>query len=183
MAVDVDGETVVMEGPCGILTVPKTAAYSMPKPEEIAGELYLPPPGPGDSDLPPVKPCTDADPGATPAIEATLSDLRWALFEPSCSFNACHADGPSGAAGGLRLRGDGLHAALLGHELQADAGMPLITPGDPSQSWLYRLVSECAPTDAGGDVVAHMPLNAPTLADDGLVAALRQWIADGALDN
>ncbi|MEZ4382443.1 MAG: hypothetical protein R3A79_13995 [Nannocystaceae bacterium] len=182
-AVDVDGETVVMEGPCGVITVPKTAAYSMPKAEEVAGELYLPPPGPGDSDLPPVKPCVDADAGATPTVDATLSDLRWALFEPSCSFNACHATGPSGAAGGLDLRGAGLHAALLGHEVQANAGMPLITPGDPSQSWLFRLVSECAPTDAGGGVVAHMPLNAPTLASDGLVAALRQWIVDGALDN
>ncbi len=182
-AVDIVDDRVIMEGPCGILTVPKTAAYSMPEPAELEGPRYVPPPGGGDSDRPPVKPCVDIDPAAIPTVEPTLSALRSAFILPGCSYNACHALGPSGAAGGLDLRAPDLHAALLGHEVTADAGMPLITPGDPSASWLYRLVSECGPTDAKGNVVAHMPLNAPTLANAGFVAALRQWIAEGALDN
>ncbi len=181
-AVDIVDDRVIMEGPCGILTVPKTAAYSMPDPAEKEGPLYVPPPGPGDSDLPPVKPCVDLDPAATPTIEPTLSALRDAFILPGCSYNACHALGPSGAAAGLDLRATELHATLLGHEVTANAGMPLITPGDPSASWLYRLVSECEPQDAEGKVVAHMPLNAPTLANEGFVAALREWIAQGALD-
>ncbi|MCB9568744.1 MAG: hypothetical protein H6710_16270 [Myxococcales bacterium] len=181
-AVGVDGETVVMEGPCNTLVVPKGPAYTKPSAEEIAAPLYVPPPGPGDSDLPPVKPCVDADPGAAPSIPATLSELRSALLVPSCSFNACHG-GATGSAAGLDVLAGDLHAELLGHAVVADAGMPLITPGDPDQSWLYRVLAECAPVDAKGQEVAHMPLNAPTLAPDGLVAALRAWIADGALDN
>ncbi len=46
-AVDIVDDRVIMEGPCGILTVPKTAAYSMPEPAELEGPLYVPPPGPG----------------------------------------------------------------------------------------------------------------------------------------
>lgn len=182
-AVDIVDDRVIMEGPCGILTVPKTASYSMPEAAEKEGPLYVPPPGPGDSDLPPVKPCVDAPPLAEPTIEPTLSALRDAFILPGCSFNACHALGPSGAAAGLDLRAEDLHATLLGHQVSADAGMPLITPGDPSASWLYRLVSECEPTDAQGTTVAHMPLNAPTLPSTGFVAALRLWIEAGALDN
>ena len=61
--------------------------------------------------------------------------------------------------------------------------MPLITPGDPAQSWLYRLVAECEPVDEGGGIRAHMPLNAPPLLPSELVAMLRAWIAAGALDD
>jgi len=183
MAVEADGETIVMEGPCGVLTVPKTAAYSKPNAEEKEGPLYVPPPGPGDSDLPPVKPCADIAPAATPTIEPTLSALKTALLIPSCSFNACHALGPNGAAAGLDLQAVDLRSTLLNHEVYADSGMPLVSPGDPAESWLYRVVSECSPLDAQGNVASHMPLNAPTLPDEGLVAALREWIEDGALDN
>jgi hypothetical protein len=53
--------------------------------------------------------------------------------------------------------------------------LPLVAPGDPEGSWLYRRVSRCAP-----DGAAHMSLNSPTLLDPSVVALVREWIAAGA---
>ncbi|MEZ4450135.1 MAG: hypothetical protein R3B09_11715 [Nannocystaceae bacterium] len=181
--VGVDGDIQVMTGPCGILAIPKPAAYQMPTEDEIAGPLYLPPVEPGDVDLPPVKSCVDADPSAAPAMEPTLSNLRDAIFTPSCTYSACHFQGPVGAAADLDLDGADLHTALLKHPTPPNAGMPLVTPGDPAKSWLYHLIAECEPHGAGGALAAHMPLGAPTLLPSDLVASVREWIVAGALDN
>ena len=64
-----------------------------------------------------------------------------------------------------------------------DTGMPLVDPGDPENSWLYHPLANCEPTLTGGQVVSHMPKNAPKLLEDGLVAKLRGWIEAGALDD
>jgi hypothetical protein len=55
-----------------------------------------------------------------------------------------------------------------------------VEPGDPEGSWLYRIISRCEPTDDAGNVLAHMPRNAPVLMDDALVATVRAWIEAGA---
>lgn len=61
--------------------------------------------------------------------------------------------------------------------------MPLVSPGDPDDSWLYHLLADREPTLPAGQVVSHMPKNAPKLLDDALVAKLREWIEAGALDD
>ena len=61
--------------------------------------------------------------------------------------------------------------------------MPLVTPGDPSNSWLYQLISQCEPTDDAGNMVASMPRNAPNLLDEVVVAKVRAWIETGALND
>ena len=76
-----------------------------------------------------------------------------------------------------------LHTHLLGHEVKANAGVPLVDPGNPEGSYLYQLISQCKPKDADGNEVAHMPLNAPFLSDPKLVAQVRDWIAAGAQNN
>lgn len=174
---DQDG-TILYEGPCDALVVPKTPAHTMPTAEEIGAPLYVPPGGGGE--LPPVKPCVDADPAAMPSVPPTLAALRGALFEPTCAYSSCHGDHPSGSAAGLSFLAPDLHAELLGHQVVADTDLPLITPGDPEASWLYRRVARCETQDAGGALLGPMPLGAPTLVDAGLVAALREWIAAGA---
>ena len=73
-----------------------------------------------------------------------------------------------------------LHTELLGHAVQASTALPLVAPGDPDGSWLVRVLSQCSPTDDAGNLRSHMPLNAPVLLDDGLVNAVRAWIAAGA---
>ncbi len=168
------------EGPCGILAVPKNPAQSEPSDEERNAPLYVPPTRPEDQDIPAVPDCVDHDPSVQPDIEPTLSNVFGVVFNQSCAFNSCHGGGA--AAAGLDLQSSDLHAALLGHETQANPGMALVEPGDPDNSWLYQIVSQCAPEGQSG-VVAHMPLNAPVLLDDRSVALVREWIAAGALND
>ena len=166
------GECLVLGGEKGPLQGPPTA-------EERNGTLYLPPFDPADAEVPPVPECRDVHPFTSPLPTSTLDDLRVQVFAPACSFGACHG---ASAAAGLDLRAADLHTELLEHEPVTSGGMPLVTPGDPENSWLYRVLSECAPTRADGSIASHMPLNAPVLLDPVVVASVRRWIENGALD-
>lgn len=167
-------------GECKPLAVRKSPGQTMPTQEEIEAPLYLPPMDPADADIPPVPECRDADPSAEPAGPATLTSISENIFVPACTFSACHG---SGAAAGLDLIREDLHAALMNHDVRADAGIPLIAPGDPEGSWLYRLLADCEPELSTGAVVPHMPRNAPTLIEDGLIAQVHAWIEAGAKDD
>ncbi len=168
------------EGPCGVLAVAKNLAQSPPTAMEIAAPLYVPPIDPADQDIPPVPACNDHDPSVAPNVEPTLANVFSVLFYQSCAFNGCHAGSTPSA--GLDLLSSTLHADLLGHETLANPGMALVEPGDPDNSWLYQILSQCEPMGATG-VVGHMPLNAPVLLDDRSVALVREWIAAGALND
>lgn len=179
--VGTDGEILLNESSCGVVGLPKNEAQSMPSPAELAAPLYVPPSGPGDAGLPPVDACEDVPATAAASTTATLSKLRDTLFVSTCQFSACHQG--AAAAAGLDLAAADLHAELLDHVVESDTPLPLVDPGNPEGSWLYRRVAECEPTDAAGQVVPHMPLNSPQLSDPGLVAALREWIEAGARDD
>ncbi|MEX1362717.1 MAG: hypothetical protein AB1Z98_06295 [Nannocystaceae bacterium] len=179
--VGTDGEILLHESACDVIGLPKNAAQSMPTEDEIAAPLYVPPSDPSDADLPPVDDCVDVPFDAPAAGPGSLQRVRDTLLVSSCQFSSCHAGG--NAAAGLDLAADDLHTELLDHVVQGNTTLPLIAPGDPEGSWLYRLVAECNPTDADGNAVAHMPLNSPQLSRPELVAVLRDWIAAGALDN
>jgi hypothetical protein len=172
----VDGVTMY-EGPCLVLSHPKQPDQGPPTPDEIEGPLYVPPVDASDADRPPVPQCRDADPEASASIEPSLSSLHEQVFVPACTFSACHGHG---AAAGLDLLAADLHRTLLEHTVVANTDLPLVSPGDPFGSWLYRLLAECDPTDRDGKAVPHMPRNAPFLLDDDLVAAVRAWIEAGA---
>ena len=166
------------EGNCFGYAVDKSEGQTMPSEDELAAPLYLPPVRPDDENIPPVPVCRDADADAVPEEPVSLTSLRQTVFEPSCGFSACHGQG--GTAGALDLASADLHRALLEHIPLADAGMPLVSPGDAEDSWLYQLVSQCEPKTGSGERVSHMPLNAPILLEDALVAKLRAWIERGA---
>jgi len=178
--VGVDEDVQLNEGLCIGLAIPKADTQGMPTEQEVLAPLYLPPLDPDDQGLPPVPECHDADRSAPVEAPATLTSLKETIFAPGCSFSACHGQS---AAGGLDLTAADLHGELLGHDLLFDTGMPLVDPGDPENSWIYHLLADCEPTLPGGQVVSHMPKNAPKLLDDGLVAKLRGWIEAGALDD
>lgn len=167
------------EGLCLTAAAARSPQQGPPTGDERRAPMYLPPVDPADEELPPVPACVDVDPAAPAEAPATLSSVRDALFTPSCSFSACHGET---IAGGLDLHAADLHAELLGHEV-AGADLPLIEPGDPDNSWLYRVLSRCEPTDDAGGVGRHMPLNAPFLLDAAVVNKVRAWIAAGAKDN
>lgn len=179
--VGTEGDILLNEAPCSVLGIPKNVAQSMPTADELAAPLYVPPSDPGDADLPPIDECADIPASAEPQGEATLSRISDTLFISTCQFSSCHSG--ANAATGLDLAAADLHAELMEHQVQANTDLPLVAPGDPAGSWLYRLVAECEPTDRDGGVVAHMPLNSPLLSDPSLVALLREWIEAGAADD
>jgi hypothetical protein len=173
---DEDGVRHVSGG-CLTIGVPKSGQQSMPTDDEIAAPLYLPPLDPNDAGVPPVPECRDADRSVPAGIEPTLAALKANLFAPACSFSACHS---ASAAGGLDLTAEDLHAELLEHDVVANISRPLVEPGDPDGSWLVDLLTKCEPADDDGNVLPHMPLNAPVLLDAALVNGVRAWIEAGA---
>jgi hypothetical protein len=164
------------QGPCVVLTVPKDENQGPPSAEELAGPFHVPP---SDADptvgRPPV--CVDIPADAVATAEATLENIQAQIFRPGCSFTACH--GGTHAAAGLDLSSSDpevLRAELLGHRVTANTPLPLVAPGDPEGSWLWQRMARCAPQDASGTVLTHMPLNAPTLFEPGRAALVRDWI-------
>jgi hypothetical protein len=166
----------LFEGECAILAVPKNPNQGPPTQAEKDGPLDVP--DSGDPGIPPVPECIDHDPSVAPTLAPTLDNVFAAVFQPSCMFSACH--GQAGQAAGLDLQAPNLLAELLDHEVLGSPGTALIEPGDPDSSWLYQIMANCAPDGGSGN---HMPLNSPVLLDDRSVALIREWIADGALDN
>lgn len=167
-----DGIPVVV-GVCDSFRLPKGLAYEAPRAYEKTAPLYLPPDYDPEVEPPGLPPCLDADPSALPSAVATFDNLREHVVEPWCTFSSCHGNA---AAAGLMLAGDDLHATLLEHVVAGPTELPLVSPGDPEGSWLYQTLSRCTP----GPGARSMPLNAPVLLDDAVVAIVREWIASGA---
>ena len=166
-------------GDCSALFIPKNDGQQMPTQEEIDGELYVPESNTtGDVTL--VPECEDTPAGAMPSGPVTLSSLRSDIFGSSCAYSSCHD--PDSPAAGLDFTVRDLHGALLNHELNTAVDMPLVTPGDPAQSWLYNVISSCAPETESG-ATSSMPINSPRLLPAGEVARVRAWIEAGALDD
>lgn len=87
----------------------------------------------------------------------------------------CH--GAEAPQGGLDVVSEGAYERLLGNATQ-NADMPLITPGDPSQSYLWLKL-----TGAEGMLGLAMPLDAefvPRILPDGALSDIRTWIENGA---
>lgn len=176
--VGVENGMNINRGTCGVLGLQKNENQGPPTQAEIDGDLYVPPSLPGDADLPPLPPCESTRPEAVAAGPATLSAINDSLFVSSCAYSSCH--GGESSVAGLDLTSSDLHRELLEHTVAANTDLPLVDPGNPEGSYLYRLISQCKPTDGAGVEVNHMPLNAPFLSDPGLVAQVRDWIAAGA---
>jgi hypothetical protein len=166
------------EGRCEtIATEPRD--QTMPTDEEKQGEMYVPE-SESNPDIDPLPECKDRPGTAEPLRDPTLTNLETDLFEVGCAFSSCHdAENP---AAGLDLTADDLHAELMNHELITPTDDPLVDPGNPEGSWLYRVTANCEPQIESGDV-SHMPRNSPTLMDPEMLAMIREWIAQGAKDN
>lgn len=165
---------------CFSLFLPKNEGQQLPTQEELDAPLYVPASNTDDGESALVPDCEDTPADASPAGAVTLSSIRADVFRAGCSYSACHdANAP---AHGLDLTAPDLHNALLQHDLVTGASMPLVTPGDPDQSWLYRVMSTCEP-EADTGAVSRMPRNAPRLLPPGEVARVRAWIEAGALDD
>ena len=110
---------------------------------------------------------------ATPVvIGPTLDQIQTVVFTPTCT-TGCH----SGAvpAGNLDLsNADTSFLQLVGVPSTAQAAILRVAAMDPDNSYLIQKLEGAAGTGA------QMPLGGAPLAP-GDIAAIRQWIQDGAL--
>lgn len=111
------------------------------------------------------RPVTDP----APPLTAQFASLQSNVFTPYCT--GCHAG--AGAPLGLRLTEDASYAAIVNQPSVEQPQLKRIAPGNPDASYLLQKVSGTAAV--GG----RMPLGGPPLPSDA-IAALRQWILDGA---
>ena len=107
--------------------------------------------------------------------EATLSTIQSRIFDTNCALSGCHAGGNPRV--GMSLE-DGLAFSNIVNVVSVERSDLLrVDPGNPEQSYLLKKVRGDA------DIVsARMPLGRDALSDDD-IELIRQWIADGALDN
>lgn len=125
----------------------------------------------------------DGEDGTTTCdVQPTLSSLASKYFASSCVFSGCH-DARSNE-GNLDMEAEDLHAELVGVEADDDnaraRGKVLVVPGDPDGSFIVQKVEGRMERDEG----KWMPEGTDEPIDpECRIKMLRQWIADGALDN
>ena len=112
-----------------------------------------------------------------PGENSAYHDIQEYIFDKSCANSACHA-GPANA-GNLNLTyGLSYEDLVVGvpqNPAAAAAGMKLVDPGNPENSFLLtKLMGPTAPEQG-----ARMPFGGGVL-HDGKIEAIRAWIAAGA---
>jgi hypothetical protein len=107
--------------------------------------------------------------------QARLASRVAPILTASCAVTACHA--PPFLSEGLDLATEaGLRDRVAG-VASHQSPFPLVAPGRPSASYLFRKVAGTHLDAAGsGD---RMPMGEPPLADEDL-DAIRAWILEGA---
>jgi hypothetical protein len=104
------------------------------------------------------------------ALTADLRSIQDHVFTPICT--QCHV----GAAAplGLRLDESSAYAMLVNAPGSEVPSLRRVVPGDPDNSYLIQKL------EGRAAVGGQMPLGQPALPP-ATIAAIRQWIADGAL--
>jgi hypothetical protein len=139
-----------------------------------------PPPGPT---------CVEEDipEGFDPAPPTSFSRDVMPVFKTSCAFSTCHGS-TAGDANGVFLGGNDatrVRNGLVALKARKLPSMPLVTPGEPSRSFLMRKVdgtqcsldAQCAGQTCGD----RMPLGQGDLGPGR--SAIRRWILQGAKDD
>jgi len=95
-------------------------------------------------------------------------------------FNCGGCHGGNEPQAGLNLIDDEVYARLLEPSMQ-NPDMPLITPGDPEQSYLYlKLIGDDSIT---GNPMPYNPLTGTGSLTEAEIADILTWISNGAVEN
>lgn len=104
-------------------------------------------------------------------VEPTLASIQEKVFTPICT--ACHIG--AAAPEGLRLEAGMSYGMLVNVDSNEVPTLKRVAPGDPDNSYIIHKLEG---TNAVGE---RMPLGGPYLSP-ATIAAIRQWITDGALE-
>lgn len=107
-----------------------------------------------------------------PTVEATFASIQANVFTPICT--QCHVGAQ--APEGLRLDAANSYGLLVGIASAEQPNLLRVAPGDPDASYIIQKLEGTAAV--GG----QMPLNLTPLPA-ATIAAIRQWITDGALQS
>ena len=129
-----------------------------------------------------------------PNDNSTYHDIQDYIFDKSCASSACHAT-PANASK-LNLTYQLSYQNMVGRVPQnptaAAAGMKLVDPGNPENSFLLTKLKLTAPTPEHGTPMTKLKLTAPTpehgapmpfnagKLHPGKIKAIETWIAAGA---
>lgn len=108
------------------------------------------------------------------------------IFAASCGFTSCHGAKTAGNNGlylGSQTGAPEVPAIRTNLLVNADVvSTPIVTPGDPTNSYILHKIDGDACKLCGGACGASMPSNSPlmTVARRDVI---RRWIAQGAKDN
>ncbi len=119
--------------------------------------------------------CEHADPLDPGRLEPTLSSIQANVFDLNCALSGCHAG--SSPQQGLNLSRGQARANIVGVRSNQRPNLLRVEPGNPDGSYLFQKI-----TGAAGILGERMPRGRPPLSAEQ-IDAIRQWIADGALDN
>src|SRR5271154_6182362 len=108
--------------------------------------------------------------GSTGPVTANFQSIQDNVFTPICS--KCHIG--ASAPEGLQLDASHSYNSLVGVPSVEDPTLLRVKPGDPDDSYMVHKI-EGAPGIVGG----QMPLGETPLPQ-ATIAAIRQWITDGA---
>lgn len=105
----------------------------------------------------------------------TLDEIQAAVFGPSCGTAGCHTGGGAELPTAMNLTSAQASFDNLVNiaSLQVPA-LLRVEPDDPDDSYLIQKLEDTA--DEGD----RMPLGSPDPLDPAIIAAIRQWIEDGA---
>src|SRR5688572_15582502 len=109
--------------------------------------------------------------GGDPPIEATLESIQENVFSAVCTN--CHVG--ASAPQGLRLEEGMSHAMLVNVPSTEVPSILRVNAGNPDDSYLIQKIEGTA------SVGEQMPLGGPELSAEQ-IAAIRQWITDGAAE-
>jgi hypothetical protein len=108
-------------------------------------------------------------------LQPTLTSLQNGVLTPTCGVRGCHTGGGAQLPTSMNLTNIGSsYAALVGQTSVERPGLQRVAPGSPDNSYLIHKL-EGGPNIAG----QRMPFNGTPL-DTATIAAIRQWIGNGA---
>jgi mono/diheme cytochrome c family protein len=112
------------------------------------------------------------------AIQPTLSSIQANIFTPKCAVSGCHVG--TGAPLGLDFSTRGTSFTnLVGVASQQVPALGRVTSGNPDSSYIV-IKLEGSPRMASG--TERMPRGGTALSTEE-IAAVRQWIQNGAQNN